>query len=81
MTSTPFPARLTTGSLVMQVELNGDRLCYDRIAGTGAGPNSGWAWRPSHLERMCGLRCRCAWASRSSLCHGLSSLNSIDTRT
>ena len=21
----------------------GDRLRYDRIAGTGAGPNSGWA--------------------------------------
>lgn len=40
--STPFPDRLTTGSLVMEVELVGDRLCYDRIAGTGAGPDSGW---------------------------------------
>ncbi|CAK9000539.1 unnamed protein product [Durusdinium trenchii] len=42
ISSTPFPDRLTTGSLVMEVELVGDRLCYDRIAGTGAGPDSGW---------------------------------------
>lgn len=42
VSSTPFPDRLTTGSLVMEVELVGDRLRYDRIAGTGAGPDSGW---------------------------------------
>ena len=29
--------------LPSQVELVGDRLLYDRIAGTGAGPDSGWA--------------------------------------
>jgi len=42
LSSTAFPERLTTGSLVMEVDLVGDRLCYDRIAGTGAGPDSGW---------------------------------------
>eukprot|EP00931_Biecheleriopsis_adriatica_P089751 TRINITY_DN63835_c0_g1_i1.p1 TRINITY_DN63835_c0_g1~~TRINITY_DN63835_c0_g1_i1.p1 ORF type:complete len:503 (-),score=88.46 TRINITY_DN63835_c0_g1_i1:44-1552(-) len=42
ISSTPEPERLTTGSLVVQVELVGDRLRYNRIAGTGAGPNSGW---------------------------------------
>ena len=29
------------------MELVGDRLLYDRIAGTGAGPDSGWAGAPS----------------------------------
>lgn len=35
-----------------KVDLVGDRLCYDRIAGTGAGPDSGWVWgspEPFHL--------------------------------
>ncbi len=27
-----------------KVDLVGDRLCYDRIAGNGAGPDSGWVW-------------------------------------
>lgn len=42
LSSTAFSERLTTGSLVAEVELVGDRLLYDRIAGTGAGPDSGW---------------------------------------
>eukprot|EP00413_Alexandrium_margalefii_P044244 CAMPEP_0204604062 /NCGR_PEP_ID=MMETSP0661-20131031/57628_1 /ASSEMBLY_ACC=CAM_ASM_000606 /TAXON_ID=109239 /ORGANISM="Alexandrium margalefi, Strain AMGDE01CS-322" /LENGTH=493 /DNA_ID=CAMNT_0051615187 /DNA_START=62 /DNA_END=1543 /DNA_ORIENTATION=- len=37
-----FPERLTSGSLVMGKEIVGDRLLYDRIAGTGYGPDSGW---------------------------------------
>ena len=34
--------RITSHSA--KVDLVGDRLCYDRIAGTGAGPDSGWVW-------------------------------------
>lgn len=34
--------RLSTGSLVVQRELVGERLRYDRIEGSGTGPDSGW---------------------------------------
>lgn len=37
--------RITSHSA--KVDLVGDRLCYDRIAGTGAGPDSGWVWGTS----------------------------------
>lgn len=40
--SPQFPEKLSSGSLVMCREVSGDRILYDRIAGTGSGPNSGW---------------------------------------
>mmetsp|Transcript_19907 Transcript_19907/g.55989 ORF Transcript_19907/g.55989 Transcript_19907/m.55989 type:complete len:701 (-) Transcript_19907:39-2141(-) len=39
-TSPAVSARLSTGALVLEVELVGDRLCYDRLTGTG--PCTGW---------------------------------------
>mmetsp|Transcript_26170 Transcript_26170/g.55406 ORF Transcript_26170/g.55406 Transcript_26170/m.55406 type:complete len:477 (+) Transcript_26170:98-1528(+) len=42
LTSPELGRRLTVGSLVMEVERVGDRLCYNRIHGTGYGPDSGW---------------------------------------
>jgi hypothetical protein len=40
--SPPASERLSPGSLVVEVQRVGDRLLYDRIAGTGYGPDSGW---------------------------------------
>lgn len=42
LNSPSFDERLSSGSLVQQVTLTGDRLRYHRIAGTGNGPDSGW---------------------------------------
>ena len=55
-----FVTQQTTGYrrfLPLQVELVGDRLCYDRIAGTGAGPDSGWAGRPRDALNMHLMKC------------------------
>lgn len=40
--SPPLDQPLSSGSLVQEQECVGDRLLYNRIAGTGYGPDSGW---------------------------------------
>lgn len=42
LASPAFEQRLSAGSLVREAAREGDRLRYDRIAGTGYGPDSGW---------------------------------------